>query len=481
MFVEIGTLTVVSDRLHAVSKTVSTQRDNRGMQGAIQDELTGTPTGPRLSALLETIELGAVPDVDLLAVLSAESRQLAHQQARVWAAMAEVASRDPMPYGEPWTPDKVFESAVDEVRAELLLTRRSARREVGYAEAVVAFPRVLAALQCGHLDRGRAIVLAEGCLDLTAEQAGELLDRLLPGAAAVTAYGLAERVRRVAIALDPEWAHRRYKEAVRDRRVIGYLNDDGSATVSGQYLPAEQAAAACARVDALADSAKRSGAGAPTDHLRAELFLGLLDGRFHGMTEAAIVAELLRLYPPLAKVTAAEPAGPAQPAQLAQPATPDRAATLAPPVSRTGIELRVGLGTLLGLDEQPGEIAGWGPVTAPVARQIVARQRRAEWRFAILDDDGRLLFDGITRRRPITDGAAPDTASGGIVELHVPLTLLYRNDLPAHWAGVLADLAAQNAARHRPAQNPHARFPGRPQRRHTQIQFQRCVFPGCRR
>src|SRR3954451_15796647 len=96
---------------------------------------------------------------------------------------------------------------------------------------------------------------------------------------------LPPNARWVAIALDPACAEHRYRQAVRERRLGGYLNQDGSATVYRQNLPADHAAAACTRIDALADAAKRAGAAAKIDHLRAELFLGLLDGRFHGMTE----------------------------------------------------------------------------------------------------------------------------------------------------------------------------------------------------
>ena len=96
-----------------------------------------------------------------------------------------------------------------------------------------------------------------------------------------------------------------------------------------------------------------------------------------------------------------------------------------PPVGddqRVGVEVRVALSTLLGHDEQPGEIPGLGPIPASHARAVVAGQRRAEWRYAITDDDGRLLFDGITRRRP--RGCTTTGPPGGIVELHVPAALL---------------------------------------------------------
>jgi hypothetical protein len=172
-----------------------------------------------------------------------------------------------------------------------------------------------------------------------------------------------------------------------------------------------------------------------------------------------------------------------EPAEPDPGAAPDRSAASAP-VPQRGVEVRVGLGTLLGLDEQPGELAGWGTVTADVARTVVARQRRSEWRFAILDEGGRLLFDGITRRRPTSTDPSQVHAQGGIVELHVPIRLLHDPDLARHhpsWAGVLADLAAQHATQQRPAQDPAARFPGRALRRHSQITYQTCIFPGCRR
>jgi hypothetical protein len=295
------------------------------------DGLGESPTGPELGMRLASIDLAATLDEPLLEVLNAEYRQLAYQQARVWAVMAELAVRDPTPNLQPgvrWTSAEIFASAIDEVRAELLLTRRSAEREVTYADEVARLPRVAQALRDGLIDRTRAIVLAETCFDLTDQQVTVLLDEVLPKAGRRTATELAEAVKRIAIALDPAWAERRYKEAVRDRKVVGYLNCDGSATVSGQNLPAGEAAMACARVDALAGAAKRAGARAKIDHLRADVFLGLLDGSFHGMTEAAIIADLQRRYPKPSPVVD-ERAAPAA-AERPAPAAAETAAPAAP-------------------------------------------------------------------------------------------------------------------------------------------------------
>jgi hypothetical protein len=447
------------------------------MQQPLPRDLASVPAGPQLSELLARIELGAVPDDQLHDVLGSEWRQLAHQQARVWAVMAEMGHREPqldLPDGQRWTPQKVFESAADEIRAELCLTRRAAERELTNADQVARLPQVMQALAEGVLDRSRALVLADGCWDLTEKQTAKLLSEVLPKAGAGTTTALADRVRRIAVALDPSWAERRYKEAVQQRRVIGYFNRDGSATVSGQGLPADQAATACARVDSLAAAAKRAGAGAPIDHLRTELFLGFLGGRFHELPEAEIVAALLTQFPP------PEAAPPEAAPPGAQPAERSVAA-------RTGVELRVGLGTLMGLNDDPAEIAGWGTITASVARELAAEQRKSEWRYAIVDDAGQLLFDGITRRRPATKDATDDSAvhaHRGIVELHVPVPLLtdtaLRDQRP-EWSGLLTDLAAQYERQTPIEQDPAARFAGRPLRRRVQVTHQQCTFRGCRR
>ncbi|MDT4926128.1 MAG: hypothetical protein QOG01_3841, partial [Pseudonocardiales bacterium] len=121
--------------------------------------------GPALCSVLAPIELGAVPDEQLLEVLSAEWRQLSYQQGRVWAVMAQIATRDPMltvAGGPVWTPDQVFESAVDEIRAELRLTRRAARGELEHADTVAGLPRVAQARRSGLSARSRAVVLAGG-------------------------------------------------------------------------------------------------------------------------------------------------------------------------------------------------------------------------------------------------------------------------------------------------------------------------------
>lgn len=70
------------------------------------------------------------------------------------------------------------------------------------------------------------------------------------------------------------------------------------------------------------------------------------------------------------------------------------------------IELQVPLTTLVGLAEFPGDLAGFGPVIADIARQIVAEQTDSTWRFSVYDPLGQLIHHGTTQRRPAARDAA---------------------------------------------------------------------------
>ena len=66
------------------------------------------------------------------------------------------------------------------------------------------------------------------------------------------------------------------------------------------------------------------------------------------------------------------------------------------------VQVTVALSTLLGLDEQPGELDGSGPIPASVARRIAADET-GTWRRLITDDRGRLFDYGRSTYRPPKD------------------------------------------------------------------------------
>ena len=251
--------------------------------------------GPELGALLARIDISALTGSDVVEVLRARARQLSHDQARLLATMVEVGLCDPAAYDDEVS--RLSEPpayAADEIRAALAWTRRAADRELNFAEALVLrMPAVFTALETGRIDRSKAWVFADLCADLTPEQTEVVCTRLLPHAERLTTGELAARIKKLAIALDPQWAARRYATAVRERTVIGYLGPEGTATITGSGLPADQAASACARIEELARAAKRAGHPSRIGPLRADIYLGLLDGRWQHHTGDQIITDLL--------------------------------------------------------------------------------------------------------------------------------------------------------------------------------------------
>jgi hypothetical protein len=66
----------------------------------------------------------------------------------------------------------------------------------------------------------------------------------------------------------------------------------------------------------------------------------------------------------------------------------------------TVVDIRVDLTTLIGLDETPGELGGFGPLVAEVTRQVVAGRGPSQHRVTVTDGGG-VVWSGVTRRRPL--------------------------------------------------------------------------------
>ncbi|MGH3754931.1 MAG: HNH endonuclease signature motif containing protein [Pseudonocardiaceae bacterium] len=152
-----------------------------------------------------------------------------------------------------------------------------------------------------------------------------------------------------------------------------------------------------------------------------------------------------------------------------------------------GVELRVQLSTLLGRDQYPAELAGWGPAHAELARDLAPTLGGAQWRFAITNEHGQLTHSGITRARP-TGTPTRAAACRAIVELQIPATMLRAlatdPSTAGSWAGVVADLTAQ-LDHHLPDHSQDCgdaarRVPGAVLRRFLEIRDRFCTMIGCR-
>ncbi len=498
----------------------------------IPDRLAEMPAGADLAAVLHGLSLDAVPNDRMLDVLRAQYRQLSHEQARMAATLVELGRCDGVPGpGVVSRSDGPDGFAAHETRAALRWTRNAAEAEHGLSEAVVAVPELFAAWDAGLIDRQRIVVFDRYLTGLTDEQVTAVCARAVPRAPGLTTGQLHALLRRLVIEVDTDAAARWYRRGVRERTVHAYLASDGTVTMSATGLPPDEAEAACRRVEVLADRVKRAGHPGRVGQIRSDVYLGLLDGRFHGLTDDAIVAALLAA-PRRAEDTAdlvrpgaadrsdssehadtADPAGTADTAEQAGTAEPAAAAwspsgpdslsagadgdgshvngvgvTGSATDRRRGIEIRAALSTLLGRDDRPGEIPGLGPVLAARVRRRVAIQTAAHWRFAVVDAEGCLVSEGYLRRRPA--GANRDGPPGGIVEIQIDeklLALLVAEPALARgWASVVTEAAAKHARYARDVVDldarPYDRIPNGPLRRHTEIRDRTCTFAGvCRR
>jgi hypothetical protein len=216
--------------------------------------LADTPPGPALSALLARFDPAQLTGEAAIPVLRAWSRQRAHDHARLAATMTRVAAlsrhtTDP----QDW--------AGAEIAAALTWSEAKTGRELEFAETLTGLPQVAAAFDTGRIDHGKAWVFTDvlGTAELSPTQIQAVCALYVPPAPGLTAGQLRHRLLRAVLAIDPQWAGRRYRRAVTGRRVCGYLCADGTATITASGLPAGDAAAACARVDALAQQLVRAG------------------------------------------------------------------------------------------------------------------------------------------------------------------------------------------------------------------------------
>lgn len=312
--------------------------------------------GVFLAAVLSGVEVDRLSGYDLMVVLRACQRLVSHFQARAYETMVAVLGRVADLDGDvpPGELAEVYELASAEIRTALSLTRKAADAELGMAEDLkTRLPRVWEALLAGEIDLRRAKTIVYGVSHLPPEAARRVVDEIIDDAPGLTSGQIHARLRRLCVQADPEEAARRYEAAVTDRRLVTEATEEGTANLLGLDLPPARVVAVSRRIDRIAKSLKTSGETRSMDQLRADVLLDLLSG---SGTEAGAGGGM--------------------------------------------VDIRVGLATLAELDEEPGELAGFGPVVADIARQVAAEQTRAEWRFTTTDPETGRIITGTTRRRP---------------------------------------------------------------------------------
>jgi Domain of unknown function (DUF222) len=241
------------------------------------------PTGPALAAWLAPASTADCGSGDLADIAAAYRRLAAWAQAGELAAVAEMAARTAERRGraDPATrePDQVLPEAGAEVGLALTMSQPTAMDWTSLASQLRwKLPATAAALAAGQVDLARARIIAQAVAALDDGAARTVEDKVLPRAGEQTTGQLRAAVRRAVIGADPDGADQRRERAERHARVSLYADDDHTATMAATGLPAVRAAAAFARITAMARALKAAGNPGGLDYLRAYVMLGLLLG-----------------------------------------------------------------------------------------------------------------------------------------------------------------------------------------------------------
>jgi hypothetical protein len=204
-----------------------------------------------------------------------------------------------------------------------------------------------AALTTGEVTYSKARVIAEETAHVSDAVTAQVQDRVLPAAPDKTPGALRRAVKRAVHALDTATAEERAEVARADRRVsVTPLSDDMAEFRA--ILPAPDAIGLYTRLTDLARTARTEGDTRTVDQIRADALADLIRGT----------------------------AGPA---------------------ARPLVRIVLTDTTLVGGDEGPAEVTGYGPISASTARKIAAD---GIWQALRTDSAGALAAVGRHRYRP---------------------------------------------------------------------------------
>ncbi len=352
----------------------------------------------------------SLDDTDLVDAVIALDRLAGWAAARQARLLAEFARRRPGDDPELVGSDRassLSRYAPDEVALALSQSRMSAAARLGRSVQLVSvLPAALETWEAGRIDEGKVRAICDATHHLDPETAVAVQDRVLPRASGRSLAQVKAALRRAVIAADPQGANERHKKARLDRRVVVGDETDGMASLWA-LLPAH---AASASYQWLTRLARGLGAEDPRgmDARRADLMTDLLTGNLTITAEhpaATVVTDVTATGATATGATATATSAPG--ASAPETAAPETAAggraagaQLLRPVGpgKPLVQVVMPHSTLLGRDDQPCELVGFGPIPADLAREIAAD---AVWTRLVTDPlSGALLDHGRTTYRP---------------------------------------------------------------------------------
>ncbi len=392
------------------------------------------PVGPELAGLVDRFDPARADGYDVVEVVAALGRLGGWVEAKRAAALAALAARPELrPDTTGYRSVNPVSNTAVEVAGRCRLSTRQAENQVGHALQLVGdFPDTHAALAAGLIDLRRARVITDELGGQEPPVRERVEAAVLPKAPGLDSVALRALVRRLLLELAPVETAERQRVARDGRYVSVTPASDGMAFLEAR-LPAEDAAVMDTALNVAAADAKRAdtAAGLPArtrDQRRADALAGLgrvaLAAYAEGTTGNAAAAATAASghaadnasggRTAAGEVThrAAASGGPPSTDTLANgdmpssgdtpnSGTPARtaAAMTAPPRRRpVSVQVTIPFAALAGLTDQPGELDGYGPIPAHVARQLATE---GVWTWLAHDPGtGQLLDLGRTRYRP---------------------------------------------------------------------------------
>jgi Domain of unknown function (DUF222) len=284
------------------------------------------------------------------------------------------------------------EQARHEVGAALRLSPGTAGERTWVATSLRRrLPAALSALQAGEISYLQAAHLVASVRELDDTAVGTVESRVLTRAPDQSLSEFKRAVRRAVLAVDPASAVDRHQKAVAARTIDRMGQPDGMESFWAT-MPASISRDLWATLtaDAKAEQAARQRLGLPDpgiDALRVDVLVHAV--LHNGGADPA--------DPLLTTTGTADTA----PTGTGAAGTASSKATRVPKCSCGGAQsaaVVIDLPTLLGLAERPGEIPGYGPIPAPVARAMAADR---DWiRWTVHPTTGQLLDRGAKTYRP---------------------------------------------------------------------------------
>jgi len=343
-------------------------------------DLLRAPAGINVLTQLISIDpftLSKPRRVDYLAALEKQSGWL---QALMQNAIVAVAGDQPSEADSMWS--GVDDAEREEIASALRLSPNTAQIRIDVARTLTNhLPTICSALATGEISAAHATVIAKESAEIISRGAPESVikeieDKALAHAEFHTPSQVANKVRATIAKLAPNEFEDSVSIARDARKVSLFPESDGMCTLVA-FLPAQDAQTIMLAIDKLArvDVKERLNNGITPSSARPNL--KDMDLRSIDMKRADALTQLASAY-------------------LAS--SVNELQTHRRPVT---VNLTIDLPTLMGLAENPGQIAGYGAIPASVARELAAD---AKWRRFITDPiTGNLIDYGRQSYEPPQD------------------------------------------------------------------------------